>query len=592
LKTSSNSTVVLVQLGAKCNEQLLAKHLEYITEREFFKNIFLILESFHLNRLKQFGISKKIVVVTTRSLQNNYKIEFEDWRKKRRLPTAKAAFNSGFWYHVVDRFFYAYLLSRHANLDNLFVIETDYYLTPMFNVAPFEAGLFGEVALPFDHVKAIPGLCYFARSTSFEPFIYRSLANPLSNDMELFQAIKNNPASPLPTTPRISKRKLETSNLIFDAAAIGQYLYGIDSVAADVGGHPRGVKWFQNESSTITLSQDHLIPGFRDGYIQLYYLQDPDDPEEVSTVSSLHIHSKSTLPWVRRVFDIDKAVSTLSFQRLCDLHILLSKDEPGVDRTKKIPDGKMVLLPELDALGPLPRESRERFRIVTKHARRVFLGEGVLDFFLTYLASELENEIELVVENRNSLLDPHRLNLTRISRVKKIYAQNLKTCFGPFRAIPVGVSQQLLEGESASQLKHGSENSIKVFNLLSQDRLNEPESSIVGAARILIDKNSSEYHDYSPITNTRLELIRGHRFVDCTKNKSSLDCEMFWEAVYLKAIPVILREHLLPVYMEFSPFIIDSKAELLDEALLTRLYLERLVSGGLDHVPKVSDYFE
>lgn len=194
----------------------------------------------------------------------------------------KAGRKQGFWVYTTERFFYLEAAMRHLGLDRALHLESDNLI--FFDVAEYEeafARLYKGLAAPFKNDDScIPGVVYvgaLAALTGLNASIARRVAHerrhrsliarlrsprvrmgaPL-NDMYLLASYRREVGeagfAPLPTLPAAYEAELrsrptieavglpahaaahETLGMVFDAAAIGQYLMGMDRHF-----HPRAV---------------------------------------------------------------------------------------------------------------------------------------------------------------------------------------------------------------------------------------------------------------------------------------------------------------------------------------------------------------
>jgi hypothetical protein len=158
-------------------------------------------------------------------------------------------FRGGFWKYTTERFFIIEEVISKFNLLNIFHIENDNLI--YFNVEDylqiFEENY--EIAAIFDNdLRSIPGFIYF-KSYCDISYLNHFINNEIfSNDMELLANFrdKTNHVQNLPILPpyydlefkskvgHITQNKgqyfnnFDKFNSIFDGAAIGQYLGGID----------------------------------------------------------------------------------------------------------------------------------------------------------------------------------------------------------------------------------------------------------------------------------------------------------------------------------------------------------------------------
>ncbi len=195
-------------------------------------------------------------------------------------------FRNGFWHLCSLRLFYLYSYIKKFNLENIIHIENDVHIYDNVNNIKNKFTE-NKVYATYDcDNRVIPGIIFIPNYKTFEPIINNYNFN--LNDMQNLALFDENIILPLPIF--ISGNHKITSyfskfNCIFDAAAIGQYLGGVDP--RNQSGDTRGfinetciIKynnfkfyWIINENG---LYQPHI-------YINGSYIQ----------IFNLHIHSKN-----------------------------------------------------------------------------------------------------------------------------------------------------------------------------------------------------------------------------------------------------------------------------------------------------------
>jgi hypothetical protein len=217
---------------------------------------------------------------------NEYNIELIDcnslddlnYNKKSQLDRH---FRNGFWYFASLRLFYLYTYIKKYNIEHCVHIENDVLVYENLDNLPKKNFIYA----PFDsYERVIPSFIYISNHETFKP-ILDNYNNSL-NDME--NLAKFNFIKPLPIFPIINEiikfnENFNEFNCIFDAAAIGQYLGGIDPRNQD--GDTRG---FINETCIIKYNN------FKFYWIKENNLYKPFIliNNNLIKIINLHIHSK------------------------------------------------------------------------------------------------------------------------------------------------------------------------------------------------------------------------------------------------------------------------------------------------------------
>jgi hypothetical protein len=189
----------------------------------------------------------------------------------------------GFWLNASLRFFYIYSYLLKYNISNCVHLENDVISYINFETL-FKTGD-PRLHVAFDCDKrVIPSVVYIPTAESLRPVIENY--SPVLNDMENLSRfdLYELPIVPIfdNTIHRLNKH-YEAFGCIFDAAAMGQYLGGVDECC--IQGDTRG---FVNETCLIKYDQ------FKFKWIQLDGLYVPHlvCNDETFRIVNLHIHSK------------------------------------------------------------------------------------------------------------------------------------------------------------------------------------------------------------------------------------------------------------------------------------------------------------
>lgn len=250
--------------------KLKIENIYIITDKEFFVN---------------FEHYKNIKLIDVNELNDSYHFFHKTNLDK--------SFRNGFWTLTSLRFFYIYALMEKYNLENCIHIENDVLL--YYNIQILEDKLDKHyLYIPFDTYKRnIASIIYIPNHYIFK----RILDNYdfTKNDMENFINIKINTNLiqnfPIfPTKYAMTSEELFVSenyhlfNFIFDAAAIGQYIGGVDP--RNMPGDTRG---FINETCIIKYNLYDIYFKENDNikrpFITIHNEEIP--------IFNLHIHSKN-----------------------------------------------------------------------------------------------------------------------------------------------------------------------------------------------------------------------------------------------------------------------------------------------------------
>jgi hypothetical protein len=138
-------------------------------------------------------------------------------------------FRNGFWHYCSLRLFYVYSYIKQYQLSKCIHLENDVLTYVDFDTLTFKENKI-YATFDCDH-RVIPGIVYIPNDIAFEPII--SQYNTTLNDMENLARFDESVILPLPIFPNINEinklnKLYDEFNMIFDGAAMGQYLGGID----------------------------------------------------------------------------------------------------------------------------------------------------------------------------------------------------------------------------------------------------------------------------------------------------------------------------------------------------------------------------
>ena len=258
----------LVRLGHTC--------IYVITNRGFFERFSEYIENVHLIAIEE--------------LSDSYK-----YNENTQLDNQ---FRGGFWALTSARFFYLYEFMRKYDIENVVHLENDVLI--YYNIDVLDGMLDKtKIYLPFDTFnRNIASIMFIPNCNVFKAILDRY--DFAKNDMENFSIIQrqtdlieNFPiiVEDLTGSPEYQfvSRGYENFHMIFDAAAIGQYLGGVDP--RNIPGDTRG---FVNETCIVKYDKYqfiwYLVGNNRCPFI---VIKNDSGRECKYPIFNLHIHSKA-----------------------------------------------------------------------------------------------------------------------------------------------------------------------------------------------------------------------------------------------------------------------------------------------------------
>jgi hypothetical protein len=229
----------------------------------------------------------------------------------KRRSTQDKEYRGGFWHHTSARFFVLYEFMAQTGIKNVIHIENDvliYYncdkvlSVPLFNKS--------ELYIPFDsYERNIASIVYIPDAILLAQILVHY--NYEKNDMYNFSEIRKKTVCVQQFPIFVEERALDLSTVdgerafvshgwsqfggyIFDAAAIGQYVGGVDP--RNCPGDTRG---FVNETCVIKYADEGTIIWKTDGNdddVKRPFLQ--RNNQQIIPIFNLHIHSKALVLYV------------------------------------------------------------------------------------------------------------------------------------------------------------------------------------------------------------------------------------------------------------------------------------------------------
>ena len=204
-------------------------------------------------------------------------------------------FRSGFWALASLRFFYIYEYMEQFQIDDVVHLENDVLVYYNCNEITQRAGR-QYVYMPFDcYDRNIASIVYIPSASVFRRVLDQY--DLTRNDMENFAQIAKRcdliqrfPIFPANVydNPEIQfvSANHQKFGYIFDAAAIGQFLGGVDPI-----NNPGDTRGFVNETCIIKYNEYNFIWENRKPFVVINYMKFP--------IFNLHIHHKNLENFIR-----------------------------------------------------------------------------------------------------------------------------------------------------------------------------------------------------------------------------------------------------------------------------------------------------
>jgi hypothetical protein len=471
------------------------------------------------------------------------------------LSKVDSSFRDGFWVSTTMRFFYIHALIQLFHIENVFHIENDIMMyVPFVNI--FEKTITSSNSDKVWMIKdaatrVIPSLLFFPTakcSSNLVSFIVEITVNTPNflNDMNILGMYPD--AFYFSIFP-------STDGIIYDGAAIGQYLGGIDIRNVPELNSPEAIFHnntfgFINETSrfkpnTCWFSKSAIKTDRHTAPIKLITCK-PSDDKPVNMVANLHMHSKQLYQF-SSVFDTqftdivtgDRVVS------LCDF-VIATREIYNFHKNLDRFANEVLLV--TDWVNVNTDKINHYFQEFCKKNKttniKLFVYTHILENFMNHILDKLDNKLQYTIYCHNSD-HPFDAKYTRIldaNHVTKVFAQNIDHPYhNKLNFLPIGLAN--------SMWPHGDV--VTLYSTMKDTYTQRKTKSIYvninpntfGYRRAILDGvQKTKCWDLSrskPFKEYLNELAK-HRFCFALRG-NGVSSHRFWESLYLGVIPVIIN---------------------------------------------------
>lgn len=523
------------------NEMVDKFNLNIYTKNVFYyKNVIQVIP---LSLLEEFLKTNKHFTRYKNKIANNY--------------SNTGHFRDGFWISTTSRFFYIYALMKLFQIKNVFHVENDVMLyediNTLYNFLSSKFDKIGKICMVQDAPdRVIPSIMFFPDDNILEELIIFisdvfEKSSQFINDMNILGAYKNKYELPLEPNEDL---------IIFDGAAIGQYLGGVDpknlSESKDVIlEYMNPTRGFINETAILkpntllfrktNVCMDHLdIP-------TNMYLVSKNDNKRYNTIANLHIHSKQLYQF-SSVLDIrfEDIISGDRVLSLCDF-VFATKDIFAYHQNIEKYAKDVIIINNFNNIN-IELLNKYFIEYCTKNNTdtiKIFVYTHILSYLIETLTEKINKTIKIVLYTHNS--DHHFNNeykkLVECNNIVHIYAQNIDydNYNSKITLLPIGLANAMWP--------HGD---MIAFYTVIKDTyryikkkdiyVNINPNTYMYRREILDKIKETNCYDLSsgkPYIEYLKDLSE-HRFCLCIRG-NGVDTHRFWESLYLGVIPVIIN---------------------------------------------------
>lgn len=433
---------------------------------------------------------------------------------------ASSSLSHGFWQYATQRFFYVHEYAKLKNLKNIIHIENDNLIFYDFTKLQSQFESRPAWAVFDSENRCIPGFIYFRDSESMYPLVqhFVSSGSRGKNDMESiaeFRRIFPDIIGCLPIIknyveqlPSIFHEQADFFGVLFDGAAVGQYVGGIDPIH-----NPGDTTGFINETTVFRCDKTTIEWAIEDRYkvLKLNGLR----------LVNLHVHSKDLRRWMSD--PASNIVSGERIQQLCDVFLGISEDfswNPVISTQANKHKDLHTLTEEWD--NP---------KVLFCYSHRLELFYSKIQF--------LKNPFVLVTHNSDANITDKYLPILNHNKLLAMYSQNICIDHAKLNLVPIGIAN--------SMWAHGN---LTVLNDVIIKTKAIPKTKDV-YFNFNIGTNLRKRQECYDILKSKLHFdsIKSHseylhslaecRFAICPDG-NGIDSHRIWECYYLGVTPILL----------------------------------------------------
>ena len=443
-------------------------------------------------------------------------------------------FRNGFWKLTSKRLFYLYAYMKQFNKTNCFHIENDIMLYQNIVIPDTN-----KLWLTMDHMnRCIPGIIFIPHYSYldklFNQYNYsqtdmHNCAEFYKNNRDIcntFPIIQYNQYYPYND---IYNKHFDEFGMIFDAAAMGQYLGGIDP--RNQSGDTRG---FINETCVVNYSHYQFIWIYNTHttiYLPHIFINNKYIP-----IANLHIHCKqlnvflSNFPYenqkyitMKYPFNKEDIITGERFQQMTKLYC----------GTQSYFNFNPVISRDLSKCLDmnLLTTSFDNPDIIFCYSHQLSLFRSKLQYF--------NKPFTLITHNSDENITDKYLDIIQSEKIIKWYCQNKMIEHPKLHFIPIGIANSMWTHGNLDNLMDVIQfplNKVNnfYFNFSVSTNKNERENCKNELEKKgFVFMPNLDYHNY-------LKTLSSYKFAICPPG-NGIDCHRIWECYYLGVIPILKR---------------------------------------------------
>lgn len=479
--------------------------------------------------------------------------------KFERQSSLSIDFRNGFFRHCFKRFLYLYYYMKNYNIQDIIHIENDVMVYN--NCENWRSFFTSKIHLIMDSPdRCIPSVMYFKDYKIVEKCLEYYNYDSDENDMVFWGKCFHRFQNDIQTLPISPSNK---HNYVFDGAAIGQYLGGINPENVQSGQNTIG---FINETCTEKYNR-HTFTWKYDCNTKLWI----PIMNTNTHIQNLHIHSKhlksffSNLPNLNeletRMISIEfDLMSGERFQNLAHHFLYFSNDFRDVTN---------------GFIHPQDIRYHKLYRPLLNYSI-LYINSYELQQFLLCHSIYILNPFVIISTNsdENLVLNDESLKAIENSNCLAVFVQNPNTLHEKIRMLPIGVAN--------SKWNHGDMNVVhdvlmtqpyhKTNHIYFQFSIDTNRVERNACKKLLENKiqwsvSNLNFHQY-------LLYLSSYRYAICPFG-NGFDSHRIWECIYMQVIPIIKQSFFTQQLQKFLhpyPIIIVNDWDEVDLDSLEKTY--------------------
>jgi hypothetical protein len=462
------------------------------------------------------------------------------------IPKSLETFRDNFWKLTTSRFFVIEAFMKAYDKSLVFHIENDVMMYKSLS------SIYSSNCTSNDNIwvvkdspnRVVPSIVFFPNLKSIQLLTKHiksaSDSSVFKNDMDILGNYKN--------VHKLPYSHSNKASMIFDGAAIGQFLGGIDPRNTGRTLEPkdslytyRKTRGFVNETSVFKANTCKYITkkvlSNTGNNINVFLALKDAYP---IPIANLHVHSKNLAMF--------SSINTLNFYdiisgdrvlHLCDL-VFTTPQIYNFHIKSRIPVDKFVIVKNFNDVDVT--ELQKIIKSINKSQIKIFVYTHILSDFQNGVLCYFPSDVSCTIYTGNSdhCFDKTYLTLVQDSKIAHVYAQNLNIISDKCTLLPIGIANAMwIHGDIKSVYMSMLQNYCKYKENGMYVNINPatfPYRKVVLEECL---KNGFKQSKSKPYPEYLKELAT-YRFCLCIRG-NGLDTHRFWESLYMGVIPVVIN---------------------------------------------------